>query len=125
MAHSAYVFKRNTCSLQAQMTNDGWDNLRITDDRNNTIGTYCGNQTGKRVLVVASYSVPVLTLFTSLEVRVRKNCARGLGYLIQSLFVFFCFLFFSFFYETKTSEQFLIRALIMSKFSVILTKCSE
>ena len=36
---------------------DRWDYLRITDDRNNTIGTYCGYQTGKRVLVVASVGV--------------------------------------------------------------------
>ncbi|KAK2567944.1 CUB and peptidase domain-containing protein 1, partial [Acropora cervicornis] len=34
-----------------------WDYLRISDDRNNTIGTYCGDQTGQRVRVVATVAV--------------------------------------------------------------------
>ena len=41
-------------------TNDRWDYLRITDDCSKTIGTYCGDQTGKRVLVLVVASVAVL-----------------------------------------------------------------
>ena len=34
-----------------------WDYLRITDGNSNTIGTYCGNQTGKSVRVVGTLAV--------------------------------------------------------------------
>ena len=36
---------------------DRYDYLRISDDRNNTIGMYCGDQTGERVRVVATVAV--------------------------------------------------------------------
>ena len=39
-----------------------WDYLRITDGTNNTIGTYCGNQTGKSVRVFGT--IAVLTFHT-------------------------------------------------------------
>ena len=39
-----------------------WDYLRITDDGSNTVGTYCGNQTGRSVRVVGT--VAVLTFHT-------------------------------------------------------------
>ena len=41
---------------------DRYDYLRITDGSSNTIGTYCGIQTGKRVRVVST--VAVLTFHT-------------------------------------------------------------
>ena len=34
-----------------------YDYLRITDGNSNTIGTYCGNQTGKSVRVVGTVAV--------------------------------------------------------------------
>ena len=34
-----------------------WDYLRITDDSSNTVGTYCGNQTGKSIRVVGTVAV--------------------------------------------------------------------
>ena len=36
---------------------DRYDYLRITDGYNNTIGTYCGNQTGKSVRVFDTVAV--------------------------------------------------------------------
>ena len=48
---------------------DRWDYLRIIDDRNNTIGTYCGDQTGERVPVVAT--VAVLTFRSDSSVQYR------------------------------------------------------
>ena len=48
---------------------DRWDYLRITDDRNNTIGTFCGQQTGKRAQVVAR--VAVLTFHSDFIVQYR------------------------------------------------------
>ena len=45
------------------------DYLRITDGSNNTIGTYCGNQTGKSVRVVGS--VALLTFHTDGSVQSR------------------------------------------------------
>ena len=36
---------------------DRYDYLRITDGNSNTIGTYCGNQTGKTVHVVGTVAV--------------------------------------------------------------------
>ena len=48
---------------------DRWDYLRISDDRNNTIGTYCGDQTGERVRVVAA--VAVLTFRSNSRVQYR------------------------------------------------------
>ena len=48
---------------------DRYDYLRITDGRRNTIGTYCGVQTGQRVLVVAN--VAVLTFYSDFSVRYR------------------------------------------------------
>ena len=48
---------------------DRWDYLRITDDRNNTIGAFCGYQTGKRVLVVAS--VALLTFHSDSSIQYR------------------------------------------------------
>ncbi|XP_074632013.1 cubilin-like isoform X2 [Acropora palmata] len=47
----------------------GYDYLRITDGSNNTIGTYCGNQTGKSVRVVGS--VALLTFHTDGSVQSR------------------------------------------------------
>ncbi|XP_015771316.1 PREDICTED: dorsal-ventral patterning protein tolloid-like isoform X1 [Acropora digitifera] len=51
----------------------GWncryDYLRISDDRNKTIGTYCGDQTGERVRVVAT--VAVLTFRSDSSVQYR------------------------------------------------------
>ncbi|XP_015771320.1 PREDICTED: zinc metalloproteinase nas-39-like isoform X5 [Acropora digitifera] len=49
--------------------NCGYDYLRITDDRSNTIGTYCGNQTGQRVQVVAT--VALLTFDSDSSVQYR------------------------------------------------------
>ena len=46
-----------------------YDYLRITDGSNNTIGTYCGNQTGKSVRVVGS--VALLTFHTDGSVQSR------------------------------------------------------
>ncbi|XP_067040958.1 uncharacterized protein [Acropora muricata] len=46
-----------------------YDYLRISDDRNNMIGTYCGNQTGQRVRVVAT--VAVLTFRSDYSLRYR------------------------------------------------------
>jgi len=46
-----------------------YDYLTITDDRRNTIGTYCGVQTGQRVLVVAN--VAVLTFRSDSSVQYR------------------------------------------------------
>ena len=34
-----------------------WDYLRITDDSSNTVGTYCGIQTGKSIRVVGAVAV--------------------------------------------------------------------
>ena len=48
---------------------DRYDYLRITDDRRNTIGTYCGYQTGQRVRVVAT--VAVLTFRSDSSVQYR------------------------------------------------------
>ena len=48
---------------------DRFDYLRITDDRWNTIGTYCGNRTGQRVRVVTT--VAVLTFRSDYSVRYR------------------------------------------------------
>ena len=48
---------------------DRYDYLRISDDRNNMIGTYCGNQTGQRVRVVAT--VAVLTFRSDYSLRYR------------------------------------------------------
>ena len=48
---------------------DRYDYLTITDDRRNTIGTYCGVQTGQRVLVVAN--VAVLTFRSDSSVQYR------------------------------------------------------
>ena len=48
---------------------DRYDYLRITDDRRNTIGTYCGYRTGQRVRVVAT--VAVLTFHSDSSVRYR------------------------------------------------------
>ena len=48
---------------------DRYDYLRITDGSNNTIGTYCGNQTGKSVRVVDT--VAVLTFHTDGSVQSR------------------------------------------------------
>ena len=45
------------------------DYLRIADGSNNTIGTYCGNQTGKSVRVVGS--VALLTFHTDGSVQSR------------------------------------------------------
>ena len=46
-----------------------WDYLRITDDSSNTIGTYCGNQTGKSVRVVGT--IATLTFHTDGSVQSR------------------------------------------------------
>ena len=48
---------------------DRYDYFRITDDRRNTIGTYCGVKTGRRVRVVAS--VAVLTFRSDSSLRYR------------------------------------------------------
>ena len=39
------------------LSTDRWDYLRITNDKNQTVGTYCGYQVGKRVAVVGSSAV--------------------------------------------------------------------
>ena len=59
LAKPCAIYGTFCLSLRMRITssNDGWDNLKITDDRNKTIGTYCGNQTGKRVLVVPSVAL--------------------------------------------------------------------
>ena len=46
-----------------------WDYLRITADSSKTIGTYCGNQTGKSVRVFGTFAV--LTFHTDGSVRDR------------------------------------------------------
>ena len=46
-----------------------YDYLRISDDRNNTIGTYCGNQTGQRVRVVAAVALLTFASDSSVEYR--------------------------------------------------------
>ena len=48
---------------------DSFDYLRITDGSSNTIGTYCGNQTGKTVRVVGT--VALLTFHTDGSVQSR------------------------------------------------------
>ena len=48
---------------------DSFDYLRITDGSSNTIGTYCGNQTGKSVRVVGT--VALLTFHTDGSVQSR------------------------------------------------------
>ena len=48
---------------------DSFDYLRITDGSSNTIGTYCGNQTGKSVHVLGT--VAVLTFHTDGSVQKR------------------------------------------------------
>ena len=48
---------------------DSYDYLRIIDDRSNTIGTYCGDQTGHRVRVIAT--VAVLTFSSDYSVQYR------------------------------------------------------
>ena len=48
---------------------NSYDYLRITDDSGNTIGTYCGNQTGKSVRVFGTAAV--LTFHTDGSVQSR------------------------------------------------------
>ena len=48
---------------------DSFDYLRITDGSSNTIGTYCGNHTGKSVRVVGT--VALLTFHTDGSVQSR------------------------------------------------------
>ena len=59
----------NSRSLSLPFFLDRKDYLRITDDRRNTIGTYCGVQTRERVRVVAT--VAVLTFHSDSIVQYR------------------------------------------------------
>ncbi|KAK2547668.1 CUB and peptidase domain-containing protein 1 [Acropora cervicornis] len=60
------VVSFNDFSLENN-TNCAYDYLRITDGYSNTIGTYCGNQTGKSVRVVGT--VAVLIFHTDVSVQ--------------------------------------------------------
>ena len=48
---------------------DSWDYLRITNDKNKTVGTYCGYQTGKRVVVFGSLAVLIFHSDSSVQLR--------------------------------------------------------
>ena len=48
---------------------DRYDYLRITDGNSNTIGTYCGNQTGKTVRVVGTVAVLIFHTDGSVQSR--------------------------------------------------------
>ena len=63
------VVNSSSLSLPCFVFLDRYDYLRITDDRRNTIGTYCGDQTGQRVRVVAT--VAVLTFHSDSTVQYR------------------------------------------------------
>ena len=46
---------------------DRWDYLRITNDKNQTFGTYCGYQPVKRVVVVGSAALLIFRSDSSVQ----------------------------------------------------------
>ena len=70
------------CDLFSAVFLDRYDYLRITDGSNNTIGTYCGIQTGKSVRVFGT--VAVLTFHTDGSVQ-RRGFELSFSFFSHSL----------------------------------------
>lgn len=69
LASYCTLFAPNLIVLFLLAFDDRWDYLKISDGRNHMNGSYCGNQTGKRVFVDGRTAE--LTFHTDYSVRYR------------------------------------------------------